>query len=311
MIALISLVVPAFNEGEDIAENVHAILERATDTTYELELIVIDDGSTDATPTVLTGLQAADPRIHVLTFTRNFGKEAALLAGLSHARGQAAVVLDGDLQHPPELIPRMVALWRQGVCVVEGMKIHRGEEAFHNRLFARCFYTLFYRFSGLKLDGHSDFKLLDREAINLYLAFPEKRRFFRGLVKWAGFPSAQIPFSVPTRAGEKSGKWTKLKLIRYAVDNLTSFSSLPLNLVSYLGFITLLFGLVIGTISLVQKFEGKALNGFTTVNLLVIIMGGAILVSLGIIGHYISRLYDEIKNRPSYVIKPSERKTKE
>lgn len=301
---LISLVVPLYNEGPIVRANLAAILEAAGGDWYALELIAVDDGSMDETAKEAAQAAQRDERIRLISFTRNFGKEAAILAGLAHAKGDAAVVLDGDLQHPPQLIPKMAALWRQGLYVVEAVKLDRGNEAMTDGLLAQAFYGMFYRFARMDLRGQSDFKLLDRSVVDAYLAFPERHRFFRGLIGWAQYPSAQIPFSVPERNGGTS-QWGKLKLIRYAVNNITSFSSLPLKLVSLLGLVTLIFGVIIGTISLVQKIEGKALDGFTTVNLLIVIVGGAILLSLGIIGHYIARLYDEIKGRPPYVIKPN------
>ncbi len=308
MTHLISLVIPVYNEEAIIFDNLATILKAAEGDDYTLELLAVDDGSGDASAAEISRAADADARIRLVSFTRNFGKEAAILAGLAEAKGEAVVVLDGDLQHPPALIPQMVRLWRQGLYVVEAMKADRGNEALHDGLFARAFYALFRRFAGLDLNGHSDFKLLDRAVVDAYLAFPERNRFFRGIIGWAKYPSAQIPFAVPQRAGGGGGQWNKLKLLRYAINNITSFSSLPLKLVSYVGTLTLLFGAVIGVLSLVQKFEGKALDGFTTVNLLIIIIGGAILLSLGIIGHYLARLYDEVKGRPSYIIKPA-RKT--
>lgn len=304
MTHLISLVVPVYNEASIIHANINAILSAATGDWYALELIAVDDGSMDASAAVIAAAAEQDPRIRVISFTRNFGKEAAILAGLFHAKGDAVIVLDGDLQHPPQLIPKMLDLWRQGIYVVEAIKTDRGTEALHDGILANGFYSLFRTFAGLDLKGHSDFKLLDRIVVDSYLAFPERQRFFRGIIGWAQYPSAQIPFSVVDRSGGGPSQWSKLKLLRYAIANITSFSSAPLKVVSYLGFITLAFGAVIGMISLIQKFEGKAMDGFTTINLLVITIGGAILVSLGIIGHYLARLYDEIKGRPAYLIKP-------
>ena len=303
---LISLVVPVFNEGPIIRANLVAILEAAAGDGYALELVAVDDGSRDETASEIAHVAQQDARIQPISFTRNFGKEAAILAGLAHAKGDAAIVLDGDLQHPPHLIPQMIALWRQGVYVVEAVKHDRGNETLSQGLFARAFYGMFHRFAKLDLRGHSDFKLLDRDVINAYLAFPERHRFFRGIIGWAQYPSAQIPFSVAERNGGTTS-WGKLKLLGYAINNITSFSSLPLKLVTWLGLVTLIFGAVIGMMSLVQKFNGQALDGFTTVNLLIIIIGSAILLSLGIIGHYVARLYDEIKGRPPYVIKPTKK----
>jgi glycosyltransferase involved in cell wall biosynthesis len=304
---LISLVIPVYNEETAILANLSTILESASSAWYDLELIVVDDGSRDASAREVANAASTDTRIRLISFTRNFGKEAAILAGLTNAKGDAVVVLDSDLQHPPHLIPRMVEFWRQGIYVVEAVKSDRGKESVSSALFAKGFYTLFKSFSGVDIEGHSDFKLLDRMAVDVYLSLPERHRFFRGLVGWVKYPSAQIPFSVPERANGTGSQWSKWKLLRYAIENLTSFSSLPLKLVSYVGLFTLLFGVIVGSISVLQKVGGHAIDGFTTVNLLIIIIGGALLLSVGILGHYMARLYDEIKARPSYLIKPPKR----
>lgn len=300
---LVSLVVPLYNEERQAYDNLHAILTGAEISWADIELIAVDDGSRDMTVKEVERAAQQDPRISVIAFTRNFGKEAAIHAGLEQAKGEVAIVLDSDLQHPPALIPQMLELWRGGAFVVEAVKSHRGVETFSGKLFARTFYFLFRHLAGLDLAGQSDFKLLDRQVIDTYLAFPERHRFFRGLIGWAKFPSAQVPFSVPERAGGTS-QWNKLKLIRYAINNLTHFSSLPLRLVTYIGMGTLSIGALVGIVSLVQKLRGAAIDGFTTVNLLIILMGGAILLGLGIVGHYLALIYDEIKGRPNYLIRP-------
>lgn len=306
-ISLISLVVPAFNEGAHIFNNLVEILGALKYEAYQFELIVVDDGSVDNTAAEVLRLAGADERVRCISLTRNFGKEAAIHAGLAHAAGVAVIVLDGDLQHPPSLISQMLAFWRQGMYVVEAVKFDQPEQTGpNNRFLPNSFYALFQHFSGLDLRGHSDFKLLDRLVVDTYLALPEKCRFFRGIVTWLNYPSAQIPFSVPDRAGGSS-QWNKLKLLAYAINNISSFSSTPLKLVSVLGLVILAFGAVMGVISLVQKFQGKSIDGFTTVNLLIIIIGGSILLSLGIIGHYIARIYDEVKARPPYMVRPSKK----
>ena len=303
---LVTLVVPVYNEAEIIRENLATILTEATGESHEIELLAVDDGSVDSTGTIIGEMAARDSRIRLVPLTRNFGKEAAILAGLSQSKGDAVIVLDADLQHPPALIPQMLELWRSGICVVEAIKEERGDETFATGTFANFFYALFSLFAKLDLRGHSDFKLLDRVVVDSYLSLPERHRFFRGLIGWAGYPSAQVPFSVTPRSGG-GGKWSKMKLFRYAIKNLTSFSSLPLKIISWLGSAVLMFGVGMGAISLIQKIEGRAIGGFTTVNLLIIITSGSILLSLGIIGHYLARLYDEVKGRPLYFIKPSKR----
>lgn len=305
---LISIVVPVFNEAPIIRANLLSILRAAEDNWYRLELIAVDDGAADDSATEIAAAASEDSRIRLVSFTRNFGKEAAILAGMQFARGDAVVVLDGDLQHPPELIVQMAQYWKIGIYVVEAVKFSRGKERWYDGLLADGFYRLFKGFSGMDLRGQSDFKLLDRVVVDAYLAFPERQRFFRGIIGWAQYASVQLPFSVAGRSDDGAGKWTRLKLLRYAIRNITSFSSLPLKLVSLLGFLTLGFGAIVGAISMMQKLNGQAIDGFTTVNLLVIIIGGAILLSLGIIGHYLARLYDEVKGRPHFVVKPTRKR---
>lgn len=307
---LVSLVIPAHNEAAAIASNVTKIIAAAEKSApdFTFEVIVVDDGSSDATADEVSRAAASDPRLQLISFTRNFGKEAAILAGLDHAAGEAAIVMDADLQHPPELIPQMLALWRQGFLVVEAVKQDRGEEHAISGFAAWIFYTLFRRFTGLELTNHSDYKLLDRSVMDTYRALPENRRFFRGLVAWLGNPVARIPFTVAQRQGSAS-RWGAIRLLRYGIDNLTAFSSAPLHIVSWLGAATLLLGGVIGALSLYQKWQGESLDGFTTVILLIVITGGVLMVSLGIIGHYLAGIYDELKRRPRYVVKQPERRS--
>lgn len=291
-----------------VAQNLRLILDAAQSDGHELELIAVNDGSEDNSASQIMELSSADNRVRLISFTRNFGKEAAIEAGLANATGEACIVLDADLQHPPHLIPKMLQCWREGYLVVDGVKASRGKEGFGSRLYAKLFYAVFSWSTGLDIENQSDFKLLDRTVVDAYLALPERHRFFRGLIHWARYPSTSIQFDVAARAGGGESQWTQLKLLRYAVGNITSFSSLPLKLVGFLGLLVLCIGTVVAVLSLVQKIQGHAIDGFTTVILLVTMIGGAILLALGIIGHYIGRIYDEIKNRPTYLIKPVERK---
>lgn len=303
MTSIITLVVPVYNEARNIRANLAAILQQAASSDYSIELIPVDDGSADASASEIASAAAADSRIRPLYLTRNFGKEAAMQAGLKAATGNAVVILDSDLQHPPSLIPEMVRHWRNGILIVEAIKAERGDESRASGLFAAGFYWLFRHLAGMDLRDHSDFKLLDRVVVDYYSALPERRRFLRGLIHWTGYPAVRIPFIVAERAGGASS-WSRLKLMRYALDNLTSFTSLPLYLISVMGALTLGFGLLMGVITIYQKWQNQALDGFTTVNLLIIIMSAALMISQGIIGHYLARIYDEIKQRPGYLLKP-------
>lgn len=300
---LISIVVPIFNEGKFIRSHLRTILKNAEMENVSLQLIAVDDGSCDNTAAEIEQAAKEDPRISSIMFTRNFGKEAAILAGLLESKGEAVIVIDADLQHPPELIPKMISLWQQGFPIVEAVKLKRGKEDVMSWLCAKVFYWLFHYLVGVNLNGQCDYKLLDRSAVNAYVALPEKHRFFRGLIDWLGYPSARLPFEVLPRK-DHNGRWSKIKLIKYAINNLTSFSTLPLRIVTWLGLLTLILS-ICGGISLIHKWQDEGLNGFPTVDLLIIITGSVMMISLGIIGHYLTHIYHELKARPPYVRLPS------
>ncbi|KJS07899.1 MAG: hypothetical protein VR73_07625 [Gammaproteobacteria bacterium BRH_c0] len=304
---LISLVIPVYNEGFRVADNLKLIVDAASHAGHDLELLAIDDGSEDNSCREIEKLAEQDSRVQLISLTRNFGKEAAIYAGLELAKGDAVVVLDADLQHPPRLIPAMIRAWEEGAYIVEAVKQERNDPSWLDRWFAKGFYWLYRILSGFDIRGHSDFKLLDRQIVDVYLALPERYRFFRGLVNWLGIESETLPFEVEERLGSTS-RWSKVKLIRYATNNITTFSTIPLLIVTWLGSLTLGTGIVLALITLWQKLAGMSEAGFTTVNLLLIVLGGAVMTSLGIIGHYIGRIYQEIKARPVYVLKPTKRK---
>lgn len=296
----LTVVIPAFNEAAGIAE-VAATALASLDALPELRcgVLIVDDGSTDDTVSAVRTLMAGDPRVGLVKLGRNFGKEAAIQAGLVHASGDAVVVMDGDLQHPPELLPEMVRLWLAGVPVVEGVKRSRGDEGLLSRLTAWLFYCLFGRLSDLDLRRRTDFKLLDRTVIDAYLALPERRRFFRGLIQWLGYPSAQVAFDVPARRhGRRT--FSGVKRLRLSVSAITSFSSAPLQFMTVLGGLTCLLGTVIGGTALYQKFSGRAVTGFTTVILITLILGGLTMMGLGLIGLYLAHIFEEIKGRPPF-----------
>ena len=299
----VQLIVPVFNEAPVIEANLRHILFAAAsiEPDFNLTVLVVDDGSTDETAKALQRFCQHEPRAHWLGLTRNFGKEAAIQAGLDHADADAVILIDSDLQHPPELVNTMVQLWASGAKVVEAHKTHRGQERLSDKLFAKGFYYLFHTLAGLDLRGQSDFKLLDRCVVEQYRQLPERGRFFRGLIQWMNYPTARVPFSVPEREGGES-KWRRLNLLRYALRNITAFSAIPLHFVSWCGFTSLLVGIGFASIALYQKWQGQALDGFTTVILLQIFFSGALMLSLGILGHYLARIHEEIKHRPHYLL---------
>ena len=299
---ILSILVPVHNEGDQIAENLSLIHAEASKTGLPMEMIAIDDGSTDKTWSVLQAMVEQIPALKAVRFSRNFGKEAAICAGLAYSSGHACIVIDSDLQHPPGLIPEMVRLWREEQWdVVEGIKKTRGTEPVVNRIGARFFYRTLSRLSGYNLYGSSDFKLLDRKVINAWLDMRERNTFFRGMITWLGYRKKQISFSVAKRRLTQS-RWSFLGLFRLAVVAITAFSSLPLQAVTFLGGIFLFCAILFSGYSLVLYFLGLALRGFTTVIILELLIGGVLMISLGIIGTYIAQIYQEVKYRPRYVV---------
>ncbi len=297
---MLSVVIPVYNEEAVLEKTASVIRGVLSDAAIGCELIFVDDGSKDATWEKITALSASGG-VRGVHFSRNFGKEAAILAGLAAARGECCVVIDGDLQHPPEKIVEMYRLWEQGYEIVEGQKSSRGTESRAYGLAARAFYALISRATGIDMANASDFKMLDRKAVNVLINMRERNAFFRALSSWIGFKTASIPFDVQERAGGTS-KWSTRSLARYAVENIASFSSAPMQIVTILGGIMLLVAIVFGTIALVQKFSGRALGGFTTVILIQLFSSSIIMISLGIIGYFISKIYEEVKGRPRYII---------
>ncbi len=298
---MLSVILPSYNEEKMIpvaADTISAILEREN---IDFELLFVDDGSKDATWENIT--RAAELNKHVVGvhFSRNFGKEAAMFAGLEKASGDCCVVIDCDLQHPPEKIVEMYRLWEDGYEVVEGIKEDRGEESGFHKFAANSFYGLISKATGMDMSSSSDFKLLDRKVVDTLNKLPERNVFFRALSFWVGFKKATVYYSVRERT-EGVSKWSTKSLIKYAITNIGSFSSAPLHIVTVLGFIMLAVAIVFSIISLVQKLTGQALGGFTTVILLLMFSSSIIMISLGIVGYYIARIYDEIKGRPRYII---------
>lgn len=282
-----------------------AVREAAPES--DVRVLAVDDGSADDSLAVLRTLAAGDPAIDFVAFTRNFGKEAAIHAGLrlglERTDADVFVVLDADLQHPPELVGPMLMRWRDGYPVVEALKRDRGDESALRRFAATAFYRIFSRLSNIPMVDATDFKLLDRAVVVELVDLAERARFFRGMVRWLGHPTASIAFDVPPRAAGRSA-WSVGSLVRYAWRSITAFSSAPLELVAWFGAAGLAVGAVLAVKALVDKLSGHALSGFSTVILLQILFGSLILLSLGVIGSYLARIYDEIKRRPHYVLRP-------
>ena len=298
---MLSIVIPAYNEEKMIlktTEVVSGIMEREK---IPFELVFVNDGSKDQTWEMIE--KAAEKNSHVtgIRFSRNFGKESALFAGLANAEGDCIAVMDCDLQHPPETLVEMYRLWEQGYEVIEGVKRSRGKESILHRASAGMFYKIMSKAVQIDMSRASDFKLMDRKAVEALLSMPERNAFFRALSSWVGYRTTSVQFDVQERT-EGESKWSTWSLIKYAVRNIVGFSSAPLQMITVAGVLTLLLAVVLGIQSLVKYFCGHALEGFTTVILLLLIIGSLIMLSLGVIGIYIAKIYEEVKGRPRYFI---------
>ncbi len=298
---MLSVILPSYNEEKMIAKATERMAEILQPEKIDYELLFIDDGSRDGTWAQINEAAGKDSHVVGVHFSRNFGKEAAMFAGLEQAKGDCCVVIDCDLQHPPEKIVEMYRLWEQGYEVVEGIKEDRGEESGLHKFAANSFYGLISKATGMDMSSSSDFKLLDRKVVDTLNSLPERNVFFRALSFWVGYKKTSVSYCVQERT-EGVSKWSTKSLIKYALTNISSFSSAPLHIVTVLGFIMLAVAFVLGIIALVQKISGVALGGFTTVILLLLFSASVIMISLGIIGYYIARIYDEIKGRPRYII---------
>ena len=298
----LTVVIPVYDEEQALSRNFEIILQHLDGIgEVKVDVLLVDDGSSDKTVEIAAGLCRRHDHVKLISLTRNFGKESAIHAGLDHAKGDAVLVMDSDLQHPPQLIPRMVSIWLNGTSIVEAYKSTRGKESIFSNLLAGGFYRIFSTLSGMDLCNQSDFKLLDRKVVEAYKGLPECSRFFRGMVRWLGFPAVQIPFDVPQRRNGSSS-WSRLSLARFSIAAITSYSAAPLQFVTLLGILTFLISSIFGSIALYDKLTGTAVSGFTTVILLILIIGSILMMSLGLLGIYIAKIYDETKARPSYVI---------
>jgi polyisoprenyl-phosphate glycosyltransferase len=302
---LLSIVMPVFREGAQLAGFLSEVRNAVEQCNLPYELLLVDDGSPDDTWRVIAAEVTSGRPLRALRLSRNFGKESALCAGLEHAQGDGVIVMDADGQHPPSLIPNMVRLWQSsGVDVVEAVKRRRGRESVSSRVGAQLFYFILNKLSGFHFEGASDFKLMSRKAVDAWLRMHERNVFFRGMTVWMGFTTVQIPFEVvPRSAGQST--WSVLKRLKLALVGITAFSSFPLHLVTFAGVIFLGISVLLGLQTLYLKLVGRAVSGFATVILLQLIVGSLLMISLGIIGEYLARIYEEVKGRPRYLVKES------
>lgn len=303
----LSIILPAYNENVNIERAYKALKEILSKEKIVFELVYVNDGSKDNTWEEICKVVETERKLNSqnsvkgILFSRNFGKEGAILAGLAHAGGDACVVMDCDLQHPPETVVEMYRLWQEGYEVVEGVKRSRGKEGILYKAGAKFFYKLMSKAMNIEMQGASDFKLLDKKAVRSLLNLPERNVFFRGLSSWIGYKKTEVLFDVKERECGES-KWSKIALIKYAIKNIAAFSTIPLQFTTVMGVVMFVMTLVLGIQTLVHYFMGNAVEGFTTVILLILFVGSILMTSLGIIGYYIAKIYEETKQRPVYIV---------
>ena len=300
---LLSIVAAFYNEEEAIPAFFREIEAAVRALDVGVEYVCVNDGSSDATLALLRRQMAATPNIRVVNLARNFGKEAAISAGLAHARGSAVIVIDADLQDPPSLIPAFVAKWREGYDVVYGVRASRMADSFLKRVTARMFYALFNRLTDVQIPpGAGDFRLMNRRVVDALLALPERNRFMKGLFAWVGFRQTGVEFVREARVAGRSG-WSYLRLTDFAIDGLTSFSIAPLRLASFFGVLVSLLGFIYAAFLVARTLIfGADVPGYASVMVVMMFLGGVQLFCLGLIGEYLGRLYIEAKGRPLYIV---------
>ena len=301
ILKVLSVVIPIYNEI-DIEPNIVRVINVLRSAGINYEIILVDDGSKNSAWNEISDIVDKHENVRGIAFSRNFGKESALCAGLDMAEGDCAICLDSDMQFPPEVIPDMFRLWEQGWEVVEGVKKQRQKEGLMYKACAGTFYALLKKFAGIDLKNASDFRLLDRAAIDAWKAMPERQTFFRGMSSWVGFKRIKYEFDVADREVGES-KWSIKALVNFAIDAVTSFTAAPLYAVMVFGGIFFLFTVVMAIQTLYMKLRGYALGGFTTVIILQLLTSAVCLSGLGIVGVYIKKIYEEVKGRPRYIIR--------
>lgn len=297
----LSVVIPAYNEELMVAKTCRVLQEIFKEAGILYELVLVNDGSRDGTWEQIQKAAAQDPNITGVQFSRNFGKESAIFAGLAQAGGDVIAVMDCDLQHPPQTLLEMYRLWEEGYEVIEGVKKSRGKESRLHKNSASLFYRIMTSAVKIDMQNASDFKMMDRRVVESILSMPERNMFFRATSSWVGFRTAHVEFEVQEREAGES-KWSTWSLIKYAFTNIVAFSTLPLQFVTVAGMISFFCSLLLIIYSLVQYFRGNAVEGYTTLVMVLLLIGSAIMISLGVIGYYLARIYDEVRRRPRYIV---------
>lgn len=300
---LVTVVIPTFNE-EYVLPELHRRLAATLDPTpYQVEMLFVNDSSTDGTLSTLMELRNSDPRISILDLSRNFGKEIAMTAGLEHAQGDAVIVIDADLQDPPELIPDMLKYWEEGYDAVYATRTQRKGESALKRLTAHLFYRVIKHVSNISIpEDTGDYRLLSRRAVNAVTKMREQHRFMKGLFAWIGYPQKAIPYSRDPRFGGET-KWNYWKLWNFALEGITSFTTMPLKIATYVGMLVAFGALVLGLFTVLDALiYGNPVKGYPSLMAVILFLGGIQLMFIGIIGEYVGRMFDETKNRPLYFV---------
>ena len=297
----LSVVLPAYNEELMVGKTCRVLAEVLTEAKIPYELVVVNDGSGARTWEEIQKAGERDANVTGVLFSRNFGKEAAIFAGLAQACGDVVAVMDCDLQHPPQTLIEMYRLWQEGYEVIEGVKADRGKEGFLHKECAGFFYDIMSKATKVNMKDASDFKMMDRKAVDSILSMPERNMFFRATSSWVGYKTTSVEFEVQEREAGVS-KWSPWSLVKYAFTNIVAFTTFPLQFVTITGAICFICSLVLMVYSLVQYFTGSAVEGYTTLLMVLLLVGSAMMISLGIIGYYISKIYEEVKRRPRYII---------
>ena len=297
----LSVVLPAYNEELMVGKTCRVLAQVLTEAQIPYELVVVNDGSSDRTWEEIQKAGERDANVTGVLFSRNFGKEAAIFAGLAQTGGDVVAVMDCDLQHPPQTLIEMYRLWQDGYEVIEGVKSDRGKEGFLHKECAGFFYDIMSKATKVNMKDASDFKMLDRKAVDSILSMPERNMFFRATSTWVGYKTTSVEFEVQEREAGVS-KWSPWTLVKYAFTNIVAFTTFPLQFVTITGVVCFICSLVLMIYSLIQYFAGSAVEGYTTLLMVLLLVGSAMMISLGIIGYYIAKIYEEVKRRPRYII---------
>lgn len=299
---MLSIVAPAMNEQDNISKLCAAIRAAMEGADIPYELIIVDDGSRDATWSIVCDEAKKDPRVRGISFSRNFGKESAIFAGLAESRGSCAAVIDSDLQFPPETLCEMYAIWLRGSCeIVEGRKNARQRETLTYKLFSKTFYKLLKAMSGIDLDNMCDFKLMDRCIVDMLNSLPEKQTFFRALSDWPGYRKETVPFDVADR-NSGSSKFTPVRLVKLALGAISSFSAAPLQLVTGAGCASLVLSAILSIFTVCFPFAQHGNELFCWTAAILLALSGILMIAMGVIGYYMARIYEEVKGRPKWIV---------